>query len=87
MIDLNKLAKNFVDDELDSETYTVVENGDWIEDGKYSFKETIIKYQGKFYSISEARSGSYYSDYYYNEPEAYEVEPYEITVTKYRVVK
>lgn len=33
--------------------------------GKYEYKETIFEFGGKNYLVSESRSGSYYSDYYY----------------------
>jgi hypothetical protein len=85
MIDLNKLAKDFSSDEL--ENYELIQNGDWIDDGRYSFKDTVIKYQDKFYCIYESRSGSYFTYYNYGEPNACEVEPYEVTITQYRPVK
>jgi len=87
MTDLNKLAKEFSDDELDPGTYTVIKKGDWIDEHKHQYQETIISYENKLYCICQSRSGSYWSDYEYDEPEAYEVEPYEVTVTEYRVVK
>jgi hypothetical protein len=87
MIDLNKLAKDFADDELDPETYKVIKEGDWINEHKYQYQETIISYQNKLYCICQSRSGSYWSDYEYNDPEAYEVEPHEVTVIEYRVVQ
>ena len=40
-----------------------------------------------FYQINDARSGSYYSDWEYDEPTIFKVEPYTETVTKYRMVK
>ncbi len=45
-----------------------VEQGKWISEGKYSFRETIVRTRdtGKFYSISEYRSGSYFTDWYYS---------------------
>ena len=47
---------------------SVVEAGDWIDDGKYSsFENHIIEFEGKFFSFQGySRSGSYFSDYYYN---------------------
>ncbi len=63
---------------------TIVEKGLWVSDWKYETKETIVLYEGKHYCIDESRTGSYYSDYEYGDPIVYEVEPYEITVTKWK---
>lgn len=51
----------------------IINKGDWIDDGKYSYKETVVEYQNKFYVIQESRSGSYFTDYHYEDPEIYEV--------------
>lgn len=49
------------------EGYEIVDSGDWIDDGKYSYKETVFKADdGNFYSLISSRSGSYFSDYYYD---------------------
>lgn len=40
-----------------------------------------------FYQINDYRSGSYYSDWEYDEPAVFKVEPYTETVTKYKMVK
>lgn len=39
-----------------------------------------------YYLIHDSRSGSYYSDWEYNDPDISKVEPYEVTVTKWRKV-
>lgn len=55
----------------------VIENGSWEVDYKYELKTTIIEYEptGKYYQINEARTGSYFSDYHYEDPDIYEVTP------------
>lgn len=60
----------------------IVEDGDWIDDGKYSFKDTIVTYQDTYYQISESRSGSYFTDYHYNDPEIFQVAPRVETIVK-----
>lgn len=60
----------------------IVENGDWIDDGKYSFKDTIVTYQDTYYQISESRSGSYFTYYHYNDPEIFQVAPRVETIVK-----
>lgn len=45
--------------------FEVVDDGNWICSGAYDRKEVIFKKDGKFWSVSEDRSGSYYTDYNY----------------------
>ena len=50
--------------------FETIEEGNWTDDGKYSFLEDcIIKHipTETFWSIGQSRSGSYYSDYYYGD--------------------
>jgi len=60
--------------------------GDWISDGKYENQENIFTdtSTGKFYRYYYSRTGSYFTDYYYNiEDEKDEIELDEvILVTK-----
>lgn len=57
----------------DGEEVKTITVGEWVDDGKYSFRESIVTYQDKFYAIQESRSGSYFTDYHYEDPEIYEV--------------
>jgi hypothetical protein len=89
MSNLNQLAKDYWNDELECE---VIEKGDWINEYKdYDFRTDIIKYQNKFYRINLNRVGSYYSDWDYDESqfEAEEVTKVEkvVTVTSWESVK
>lgn len=65
-----------------SKEVEIVESGEWVENGKYSYKDTIVKYQDTFYMISESRSGSYFTDYHYEEPQIVQVSPREETIVK-----
>lgn len=71
----------------------VVFQGKWRDDGKYSRQQTVFSCEGKHYQVWESRSGSYFSDYYYDsenwpeEVECDEVEPVEVTVTEWRKKK
>lgn len=74
--------------------------GEWINDAKWQHKTDIVNivdnkeqftdlaFEPGYYCIEQARSGSYWSDYEYDEPTVTKVEPYEetITVTKWRNV-
>ena len=64
------------------EECAIIEQGSWIDDGKRSYCTSVVKIYDKFYEIEECRSGSYYTDYYYEDPEIYEVTPKEVVITK-----
>jgi hypothetical protein len=80
---LKELMRLFEDE---ADEVEVVKEGDWTNDHKHQYCTTIVKFEGKLYAIEQSRSGSYWSDYEYDEPEAYEVEAYTKTITKYRRV-
>lgn len=75
------------------DNYRIVDSGEWIDDGKCSYKDVIFEFEGKFYSVSYGRSGSYHTDYFYDweyddGPFACcEVEKKEVTTTKWVAVK
>ena len=73
--------------------FTAVEEGDWIQDGKYQNKEIVFGFQGKYYFLNEGRSGSPFTDWNYDSeywPEELDV-PEAIasteTITVWKVVK
>lgn len=45
----------------------IEEEGDWIADGKYQYRDIVFKHNGKHYIIAETRSGSPFSEYHYEE--------------------
>ena len=52
----------------------LIDGGDWLDDGKYSFSEGVYRVtseKGHYFYIrcNQSRSGSYSSDYYYDSPE------------------
>ena len=49
-----------------SDEYEVVDDGHWEAEHKYEYKSLIFKYKDKFYELSVSRSGSYYTEYYYD---------------------
>lgn len=63
----------------------VVEEGDWVSDGKYESCEVIFTDGERFYTATALRSGSYYSDYAYesewNDGDAEIVEVRKVTKT------
>lgn len=59
--------------------YKVVEEGDWIEEGKYSYKETTVLFNGEYFTVQESRSGSYFTDYHYDDSYIYPAERKEET--------
>ena len=69
--------------------YIGVDPGDWIDDGKYSYRVSIFKFDDKLWEISCGRSGSYFTDYYYDwenlkEIEATRVYPHETITIVYK---
>lgn len=71
--------------------FKLIEEGDWVNEYK-DYDSKINIYQkidtGKYYAYNDSRSGSYYSDYEYDNPtELVEVEPVQVTTTIYKVVK
>lgn len=81
-----EIAEMFNDEDPE---LTIINEGSWIDDGKYSFRTSYVKIEDKYYEIEQSRSGSYYTDYYYDDPEVYEVIPEEVVITKriYKRVK
>lgn len=70
--------------------YVIVEDTDWeINYKDYASKDTVFHFPelNVFVRVTENRSGSYYSDYYYDDPQFEFVKPQEITVTSYVSVK
>ena len=60
----------------DNPDFQIIEDGDWVNEYKdYDLKETIVqqKSTGKYFRIDQSRSGSYYSDYEYDDPKITEV--------------
>ena len=75
---------------LDTENFEVIEDGDFVSEGKYEHKESVVRHKetGKYYSVFQSRTGSYFTDYEFeNDLEAVEVEPVEVTKTIYKVIK
>jgi hypothetical protein len=68
-------------EEIDLDGIECVYNGDWVAEHKHEYKETVYKYQDKYYSVDDIRSGSYFTDYDYDDPEVYEVVPKEVIKT------
>lgn len=64
-LELNKEQQEaiFREDDIEGFEYTIEEELDWDDDGKYQFGGCIFKHGDKFYSINVTRSGSYFTDY------------------------
>jgi hypothetical protein len=74
----------------DEDDFILVEEGEWISDGKYQSCTHVFqrKSDGKYFAQNWYRSGSYHSDYYYNDPEdLYEVERKELVTVQWKMVK
>jgi hypothetical protein len=72
------------DGELDKTTpLSLEEEGEWTQDYKYQNLTTIVKHveTDTFWAIHQSRSGSYHTDWYYNDPDCNQVKPVEETIT------
>jgi hypothetical protein len=77
--------------EQDNEFYEVengiklVQSGDWQDEGKYSYRSDTYQHvaTGRFFAISKSRSGSYFTDYDYGDPDIFEVYPHVVTRIEY----
>lgn len=73
--------------------FEVIEAGEWTQDCKYQLKDWIFRYEGRFYQLTDSRSGSPFTDWYYDsddwaaEIEVPEVEEVEVKITQWKVVK
>ncbi len=74
-----EIALMFNDEDPELE---IIDEGNWVDEGKRSFRKSIVKVENRYYEIEQCRSGSYYTDYYYDDPEVYEVFPKEVVITK-----
>jgi hypothetical protein len=85
----NKQAQElFFEEEItiDGITYETVEEGDFEQDGKYQTAELIFTDGTKFYQTEITRSGSPFSDWYYEDygdADLIEVEKKEVTITRW----
>lgn len=52
-----------------------VEEGDWEQDHKYQYNTSVYEYEGVYVQVNQSRSGSYHSDWYYNDPTFTKVVP------------
>jgi hypothetical protein len=54
----------------------IIEEGDWIDSLKWQHRTDIVQdtLNGSYWAVEHSRSGSYWSDYEYADPEAYRVE-------------
>jgi len=48
------------------EGFNLVEDDDWTQDYKYQVNACVYEKDGEFFRISNSRSGSYHTDWYYD---------------------
>lgn len=77
--ELKRLIKK--EDDVD-----LVEESDWEDDGKYQHCSVVYKSGEDYFRVNLARSGSYWNDYEYQDPEFEQVEPFQHTITGYRPI-
>lgn len=74
---------------IDGRAYSITEKGEWIDDGKNDYRQYVF-YDAQmdvYYSAYANRSGSYHTDYFYdNGEEAYRVERKEVVKYEWKSV-
>jgi len=73
-----KFAKEWQENE--GEMLGCIDEGDWEQDHKYQYNTSIYEYEGRYIRVNQSRSGSYHSDWYYNDPDFDEVAPRKVVV-------
>lgn len=90
------LKELFSEDMSDENPLEFIEDGGWRGNGgKYENRELIFKFEEKFYSVCDSRSGSYFTSYYHEsddwrndgEQDCNEVEKTVVTTYKWTAVK
>lgn len=57
----------------------LMEEGEFTQDHKIQFAEHIVKFEDEFFGIQETRTGSYHTDWFYEDTEIVPVERKEET--------
>lgn len=80
-----ELIKADGDGDIPSDVFEEVEIGEWTDEHKHQHKTDIYRHKptGRLFALHNSRSGSYWSDYEYDEPTCNEVFAVQVTVTKY----
>lgn len=73
--------------EEEDDSIEIMESGEWISEGKYDLRSTIIRQYETYYNIVEMRTGSYWTDYHYDDPHITVVKPITETITVTKWVK
>jgi len=65
---------------MEEDEIIIVEEGEWIQDGKCQYRSRIFEVDGKYWEYYQSRSGSPFTDWEYEESdEAIQVERKEVT--------
>ena len=85
---LELLKKEYEENDGEAEdipNFEVVEEGDWVVEHKYEICDIYVKhkYTENYFCITLCRSGSYFSDYNYDDAEFSKVKPlYETKIVR-----
>jgi hypothetical protein len=68
--------------------WETVKKGEWVSEHKYEHCSTIYRHKPthRYFAVHSSRSGSYWSDYEYDDATANEVKPVEVTVIEYHAI-
>lgn len=77
------------DDPEADNRWECVDKGEWVSEYKDETRTQIYRHvpSGRFFAAYDSRRGSYWSDYEYEDTEAYEVRAVQVTVTQYEAIQ
>lgn len=77
-------AYNEDSDVFEEEVFEHVEEGEWVQDCKYQYCTDVYLHipSGRYVALHQSRSGSYHTDWYYNDPDLSEVFKVTETITR-----
>lgn len=80
---LDSYGEGHISDDDLPDSFKLVEEGTWEQDYKTQSKDDIYSDgEGNHFVISNTRSGSYHTDWYYTAPHIQQVEPKVETITR-----
>lgn len=78
----------FREEDIDDFEYSIVDELDWEDDGKYQFGGIVFEHKGKTYLLNVSRSGSYFTDYEFDlDGDVYECEHVEVIKKEWKLIE
>ena len=80
---LDSYGEGFIGEDELPEDFQLVDTEDWTQEGKYQHCFEVFKDpEGNYFGINNSRSGSYHTDWHYQEPYVSQLKRVEKTVVQ-----